>query len=95
MHDYEKDKLAALMGIIYQTAEADWKNAAEAQRSACGKCGSIVPTVSESHPAGEGIFETDWAEALTKCAISLVGKKPFKDIANAHLRKPIPKLWSK
>ena len=95
MHDNEKDKLAALMGIIYQTAEADWKNASEAQRSACRKCGSIIPTVSESHPAGEGNFESDWAEALTKCAISLVGKKPFKEIANKHLRKPIPKLWSK
>lgn len=95
MQDFEKEKLAAIMDIVYRTAEPEWKGAREAKCHACPKCGSIAKCGSDPHPAGEGIFESEWAEALVKFAIALVGKPKVKDIANAELRKPVPKLWKK
>ena len=93
--NFEKEKLAAIMGIVYRTAEPEWKDARAAQSRACPTCNSIVLLATEPHPAGEGIFEHDWAVALVKYAIGLVGKKAFKDIANEQLAKPVPKLWTK
>lgn len=95
MQNFEKQKLASIMDIVYRTAEPEWKGARAAQRKACPTCGSIVQSVSEPHPAGEGTFEYDWAVALVKYATGLVGKQTFKEIANAQLAKPAPKLWTK
>jgi len=89
MRDFEKEKMAAIMGIVCRTAEPEWKHGVRAEHI------DIVPVDTTPHPAGEGIFEHAWATALVKFAAGLVGNEGLKEIANAQLREAKPILWPK